>query len=86
MQVPPIPGDKWMNSLLIQRFVAWIEGGDAMETEAGANLESTALVFAAIESAETGTVVDVADFRKRHGLDRLDPGCSIVSVNNRAVA
>lgn len=54
--------EKWGNTWLIQRFADWCEGGDPMETNARDNLQAMGLVFAAIESAETGTAVDVQEF------------------------
>lgn len=55
-------GDKWGNTLLIEQFVDWCEGGEPMETNARDNLQAMALVFAAIESAETSESVDVQEF------------------------
>jgi hypothetical protein len=52
---------KWLNPWLIERFAAWRAGGPALETEVSANLWSSAMVFAAIESSRTGTPVRVAD-------------------------
>ena len=53
---------KWSNTWLIEQFADWVAGGDPMETNARANLRSMGLVFAAIESAETGEVVDYRSF------------------------
>jgi len=50
---------KWSNTWLIEQFVRWLEGGDPMATNVEANLQSVALVFAAIESSRTGQPVDV---------------------------
>lgn len=55
-------GEKWANTWLIEQFVDWCEGGEPMETNARDNLQAMALVFAAIESAETGETVDVQAF------------------------
>lgn len=62
-------GEKWENALLVERFAEWCAGGEPMETNARANLRSMAIVFAAIESAETGEAVDVREFLT----DRIDP-------------
>ena len=53
---------KWLHPWLIERFCRWLDGGEAMETEVQANLRSTALVFAGIESARSGRAIDVPDF------------------------
>jgi len=53
---------KWSNTWLIEQFADWVAGGEPMETNARANLRSMGLVFAAIESAETGEVVDYQSF------------------------
>ncbi len=39
---------------MLEHFVRWLEGGPPMETHAAANVLSLAIVFAAIESVETG--------------------------------
>ena len=54
--------DKWSNTWLVEQFADWVEGGERMETHARANLQSMGLVFAAIESAETGEAVDYQSF------------------------
>jgi predicted dehydrogenase len=50
---------KWINTWLIEKFVRWIEGGEAMETNVQDNLQSVALIFSAIESSRTGQPVKV---------------------------
>lgn len=55
-------GTKWGNTWLIEKFADWCEGGDPMETNARDNLQAMGLVFAAIESAETGKAVNVQEF------------------------
>ena len=67
-KVPPVVGTKWLNNLLIEQFVNWLEGGVEMETTASANFESTVILFAAIESADTGKVVEIGEFKKRLGI------------------
>jgi predicted dehydrogenase len=57
--VPLDERDKWSNTWLIEQFVDWLDGGEPMPTNVQANLESMALVFAAIESADTGEAVAV---------------------------
>jgi predicted dehydrogenase len=55
---------KWANSWLIEKFVNWLKGGEPMETNVWDNLQSVALIFAAIESARTGQPVAVQEFLK----------------------
>ncbi len=52
----------WQNRWLLEQFLAWLDGGPAMETAVEANLQSVALVFSAIESARTGRPVRVQEF------------------------
>jgi predicted dehydrogenase len=52
---------KWANTWLIETFVHWLEGGAPMATEPEANLQSVALVWAAIESSRTGKPVQVQE-------------------------
>ena len=51
--------DKWSNAWLVEQFADWCAGGEPMETNARDNLQAMALVFAAVESADTGEAVDV---------------------------
>ena len=53
---------KWSNAWLIEKFVKWLEGGEAMETNVEDNLQSVALIFGAIESNRTGQVVNTQEF------------------------
>jgi predicted dehydrogenase len=66
----PIPlreQPKWANTWLIEKFVRWLDGGEPMETNVEANLQSVALVFAAIESSRTGQPVKVQEMLQRGG-------------------
>ena len=58
--------DAWMNSLLAEKFVRWLDGGPAPETRIEDSIHDTALTMAAIESAHSGQVVDVAAYTARH--------------------
>lgn len=58
-RVPLLEQPKWANTWLIEKFVHWLEGGEPMETNVEANLQSVALVFAAIESSRTGQPISV---------------------------
>jgi predicted dehydrogenase len=64
--VPPTPGEKWANTLLIERFVRWLDGGEPLETEVTSNLRSVLLVFAAVASAETGAPVSLPEFTRQY--------------------
>jgi predicted dehydrogenase len=59
--IPLIEQPKWANTWLIEKFVQWLDGGEPMETNVEDNLQSVALVFAAIESARTGVPVKVQE-------------------------
>ena len=60
--IPLMEQPKWANAWLIEKFVRWLDGGEPMETNVEANLQSVALVFAAIESSRTGQPVKVQEF------------------------
>jgi predicted dehydrogenase len=60
-QIPLLEQPKWANTWLIEKFVRWLDGGEPMETHVEANLQSVALVFAAIESSRTGQPVKVQE-------------------------
>lgn len=57
--VPLIEQPKWANTWLIEKFVRWLDGGEPMETNVEDNLQSVALIFAAIKSSKTGSPVKV---------------------------
>lgn len=61
-QVSLVAGEKWQNSLLIEQFCAWMDGGPPMATNVEDNLQSVALVFSAIESARLDEPVRVQEF------------------------
>jgi len=61
-EVPLIEQPKWSNTWLIEKFVRWLDGGEPMETNVEDNLQSVALIFAAIESSRTGRPVQVQEF------------------------
>lgn len=62
VRIPLLQQPKWANTLLIEKFVRWLDGGPPMETDVQSNLQSVALVFAAIESSRTGQAVKVQEF------------------------
>jgi predicted dehydrogenase len=61
-KVPLLQQPKWSNTWLIEKFVRWLEGGPPMETKVEDNLQSVALIFAAVESSRTGQPVKVQEF------------------------
>jgi predicted dehydrogenase len=60
--VPLLEQPKWANTWLIEKFTRWLDGGTPMETNVEDNLQSVAMVFAAIESSRTGLPVSVQGF------------------------
>jgi predicted dehydrogenase len=60
--IPLLEQPKWSHAWLIEKFVHWLAGGEAMETNVENNLQSVALIFAAIESSRTGQPVKVQEF------------------------
>ena len=59
VQIPLLEQPKWSNAWLIEKFVHWLDGGEPMETNVQDNLQSVALIFAAVESSRTGKPVQV---------------------------
>ncbi|MBX3539209.1 MAG: Gfo/Idh/MocA family oxidoreductase [Chelatococcus sp.] len=59
--------DKWLNTWLIEKFCAWLDGGPEMETNVADNLHAAALIFAGIESARRGQTVNVQDYIRSFG-------------------
>ena len=59
--VPWLEQPTWGHVWLIEKFVRWLEGGEPMETNVIDNLQSVALVTAAIESSQTGLPVKVQE-------------------------
>jgi predicted dehydrogenase len=60
----PVPLDEqdlWSDQWLVAQFLDWLDGGPAMATNVSDNLQSVALVEAAIRSSETGEPVRVQD-------------------------
>jgi hypothetical protein len=71
--IPLIEQPKWANSWLIEKFVRWLDGGEPMETNVEDNLQSVALIFAAIQSSRTGQPVQVQEFLEetRQAVEKL---------------
>ncbi|MEM7132075.1 MAG: Gfo/Idh/MocA family oxidoreductase [Chloroflexota bacterium] len=60
-EIPLLEQPKWMNTWLVEQFVQWLDGGPVMETNIEDNLQSVALIFAAIQSSRTGQPVKVQE-------------------------
>ncbi|MCL5271087.1 MAG: Gfo/Idh/MocA family oxidoreductase [bacterium] len=52
----------WTNAWLAELFVNWLNGGAPPPNTLDDNIQCCALLFAAVESAHTGRVIDVQDF------------------------
>ncbi|MEF8882270.1 MAG: Gfo/Idh/MocA family oxidoreductase [Halapricum sp.] len=50
--IPLDDGEKWMNAWLVERFTEWRSGDEPMETRVSENLQSMALIEAAMRSSE----------------------------------
>jgi predicted dehydrogenase len=61
-KVPLLTRPKWINNWLIEQFVQWRAGGAQMETHVAANVQASALVFGAIESARNNALIKVQDY------------------------
>jgi predicted dehydrogenase len=51
----------WSDQWLVEQFLDWLDGGEQMATNVTANLQSVALVEAAIQSTESGEPVSVQE-------------------------
>ena len=60
-KLPMLQQRKWANAWLIERFISWLDGSEPMETNVEDNLQSVAMVFAAMESVRTGCPVKVQE-------------------------
>ena len=58
--------DAWSNPWIAEMFCDWLLGGEPPPPHLDDNIQCAALLFAAIESAHSGKVVDVQEFLKRH--------------------
>lgn len=59
--IPLVEQPKWANAWLAEQFVHWMEGGPPMETRVEENLQSMALITAAIQGSRTGQPVRVQE-------------------------
>ena len=72
-EIPLLEQDKWSIAWLVEQFAHWLNGGPPMETNVEDNLQSVALVFAAIESSKTGQPVDVQEFLTKTRQEVVSP-------------
>jgi predicted dehydrogenase len=77
--IPLLEQPKWVNTWLIEKFAHWLDGGEPMETNVEDNLQSVALIFAAIESNRTGTPVKVQELL--HQVRVTNPTPLMVTTN-----
>ena len=59
----------WKNAWLAELFVNWLNGGEAPPNTLDDNIQCCALLFAAIESAHTGQVIQVQAFLEKNMKD-----------------
>ncbi|HIJ66230.1 MAG TPA: Gfo/Idh/MocA family oxidoreductase [Candidatus Hydrogenedentes bacterium] len=69
-EVPLDEQDAWINPWLAELFVNWLNGASPPPNTLDDNIHCAALLFAAIESAHTGRVIDVPAFLDEH-MDRV---------------
>jgi predicted dehydrogenase len=69
--LPLLEQPAWTNAWLAELFCNWLRGGPAPPNTLDDNIQCAALLFAAIESAHTGAVVDVQAFL-REGMQGAD--------------
>ena len=64
--VPLDEQEFWLDQWLVSLFLDWLEGGDPPPNSLEDNIQCAALLYAAIESAHTGRIVDVQAFLQEH--------------------
>lgn len=63
--LPLLQQPYWSHQRIICQFIDWLNGGDPAEANAEDNLQTAALVFAAIESSHTKQLVYVQEYLER---------------------
>ena len=61
--------DAWKNAWLAELFCEWLRGESVPPNNLDDNIQCAALLFAAIESAHSGAIVDVQEFLCKHTKD-----------------
>jgi predicted dehydrogenase len=64
-EVPNAPTEYVGHSMMPFQFLEWLDGGPTPPTHLGDNIQSNAMMFAAIKASQTRTVVDVQEFVKQ---------------------
>lgn len=59
--IPLLERQSWANIWLLEQFLDWLDGGPVMKTNVEANLQSVALVEAAVRSSAEGMPVAVQE-------------------------
>ena len=72
-EVPLRERPRWAHGWLVEQFLDWLDGGEPMATNVEDNLQSVALIFAAVESSRTGQPVHVQAFLRQAVL--TETGC-----------
>lgn len=67
--LPLAEQDAWTNAWLAELFCDWLKGESAPSNNLDDNIQCVALLFSAIESAHSRTIVDVQGFLNRHMKD-----------------
>ena len=65
-EIPMERQDTWTNPWLAEMYCDWLAGGEAPPNTLDDNIQCVALLFAAIESAHTGSVLDVQDYLRKN--------------------
>jgi predicted dehydrogenase len=58
-ELPPIRKQYEGHTAIVDQFLTWMEGGPAPETILQDNIQSAAMLFAAIDASQAGQIVDV---------------------------
>lgn len=61
-EIPLVPAPPSGHHVILKDFLRWLDGGPAPETNINDNIQSAAMVFAAIEASISGKVKNIADF------------------------
>jgi predicted dehydrogenase len=64
--LPMLEQPAWKNPWLAEMFCDWLQGGPEHPANLEDNIQCSALLFAAIESAHTGQPIDVQEYLRRH--------------------
>jgi len=64
-EAPPLDVTHEGHQAVAGQFLDWLDGGPEPETTLADNLQSTAMLFAAIRASESGTTVDVQEMARR---------------------